>query len=308
MKKLVKIIVLTILLILPFSLKAEVTLKERNESNNYGVNKKWTIDESNINNVKNTKYVDSNEKIYDFSDILTDEEEKELKTLIDSYIERTKMDVVILTDNVPYYTDSTNEDYAVDFYDYNDFGIDFDNYNGIILFRNTYESDPYFNIYTFGNAQLYFPYIRCESILDYIYEDLKSKNYLEGFTKFIEEINYYYDSGIDEEYKNYYVDDMGYLKKRYVPPILWGLIISTFVTIIVLAVMISKNKMVKKESRANEYLDRNSIKYTKRNKKLISSHTTHHTRVDTSSGSGGGFSSSSGSSGGGHGGGGGRHG
>ena len=59
MKKLVKIIILTILLILPFSLKAEVTLKERNEANNYGVNKKWSITDSNIDNVKNTKYVDA---------------------------------------------------------------------------------------------------------------------------------------------------------------------------------------------------------------------------------------------------------
>jgi hypothetical protein len=32
----------------------------------YGVNKKWKITESNINNVKSTKYVDSSEKIYDF--------------------------------------------------------------------------------------------------------------------------------------------------------------------------------------------------------------------------------------------------
>ena len=41
MKRIIRIIVLSLLLILPLSLKAEVNLKERTESNNYGVNKKW---------------------------------------------------------------------------------------------------------------------------------------------------------------------------------------------------------------------------------------------------------------------------
>ena len=63
MKRIIRIIVLSLLLILPLSLKAEVNLKERTESNNYGVNKKWKITESNINNIKSTKYVDSSEKI-----------------------------------------------------------------------------------------------------------------------------------------------------------------------------------------------------------------------------------------------------
>ena len=80
MKRIVRIIVLSLLLILPLSLKAEVNLKERTESNNYGVNKKWKITESNINNIKSTKYVDSSEKIYDFSNVLNKEEKNELKS------------------------------------------------------------------------------------------------------------------------------------------------------------------------------------------------------------------------------------
>ena len=95
MKKIVKLIILSLLLIIPLSLKAEVNLKERTESNNYGVNKKWKVTESNINNVKNTKYVDSSEKIYDFSNVLTEEEKNELKSLVDDYIDKTKMDMVI---------------------------------------------------------------------------------------------------------------------------------------------------------------------------------------------------------------------
>lgn len=309
MKKIVKLIILSLLLIIPLSLKAEVNLKERTESNNYGVNKKWKITESNINNVKNTKYVDSSEKIYDFSNVLTEEEKKELKSLVDDYIGKTKMDMVILIDSVPYTDDYTNETYASDFYDYNDFGIDFKNYSGVILFRNTYETNPYFNVYTFGQAQLYYPQNRCDYVLDDIYEDLKSKNYLDGFTKFIDGFNTYYDKGIPKELDGYYIDDKGYIQKGYKLPLLPAFFIALIVTIIVLGIMIKKNKMVKKETRAGEYLNNGSIKYTKRNKNLISSHTTHYTRVQSSSsGGGGGFSSHSGSSGGGHGGGSGRHG
>ena len=102
---------------------------------------------------------------------------------------------------------------------------------------------------------------------------------------------------------------MGYIKKGYKLPLLTAFIVATIVTIIVLSIMVKKNKMVKKETMAGEYLNNNSIKYTKRNKNLISSHTTHYTRVESSSSSGGGsFSSHSGSSGGGHGGGSGRQG
>ena len=149
MKRIIRIIVLSLLLILPLSLKAEVNLKERTESNNYGVNKKWKITESNINNVKSTKYVDSSEKIYDFSNVLNEKEKNELKSLIDDYINKTQMDMVILTDSVPYTNDNTNDTYASDFYDYNDFGINFKNYSGVILFRNTYEENPYLGVIMF---------------------------------------------------------------------------------------------------------------------------------------------------------------
>ena len=59
---------------------AEITTYDRNVLENYGVNKKWVIDEYNKFEVLNTLCVDAKQKIYDFSDILTEEEEKELKS------------------------------------------------------------------------------------------------------------------------------------------------------------------------------------------------------------------------------------
>lgn len=64
------------------------------------------------------------------------------------------MDMVILTIDLPY-DDEQIEDYAADFYDYNDFGIDFDLYSGIIIVRNINSFNRYFNIYTFGLMHSY---------------------------------------------------------------------------------------------------------------------------------------------------------
>ena len=69
---------------------------DRNELKNYGVNKKWTINENNKKNVLNTPAVDANDKIYDFAEVLTDEEEQILKEKINNFIKETKMDMVIV--------------------------------------------------------------------------------------------------------------------------------------------------------------------------------------------------------------------
>ena len=307
-KKILHILLVITVLFIGISVKAKPITLDRTESNNYGVNKKWEITEKNKKNVLETPYVDASEKIYDFSDALTDSEEEELKELIDDFIKKTKMDMVIVIPNFPYTNDKENEDYAADFYDYNDFGLDIDKYSGVIFLRNTYESDPYFNIYTFGDAQIYFSYNRLENILDSIYPDIKSKNYKEGFTSFINQMISYYNKGIPNEMRDYYVDEMGYLKKdrHFHPAWFLYIIISTAITGIIMAILIGKNKMVKKATTAGEYLEKGSVNINNRKDVFIRSHTSSYTT--SSSSGGGGFGSSGGSSGGGHSGGGGRHG
>jgi hypothetical protein len=60
---------------------AEVKTYDRNVLENYGVNKKWEINESNRHNVMNTHAVDASEKIYDFEDILSETDEYFLKQM-----------------------------------------------------------------------------------------------------------------------------------------------------------------------------------------------------------------------------------
>ena len=333
MKTMKKMIIILLLILFPFQVFAAPQTFDRNTLENNGVNKKWEITDSNKDHVMNTYAVDANEKVYDFAEVLTEEEENKLRERIGTFIERTNMDMVILIVNYPYpenmsnycYNENTadkqiasfNEDYAADFYDYNDFGLQFEKYDGVLLIRNT-AIDPCFNamfydMYTFGNAQLYFSQYRYDSILDGIYNNLHSGNYVSGFNDFINKTEYYIASGKESEFDNYYVDDYGYLQqypKKYKAPLEVCACISGVITLIIMIILIKKNKMVKKAHQADSYINRRTLDISNRKDVFIASHTTHYTISHDSGGGGGGggHSSHSGSSGGGHSSGGGRHG
>lgn len=295
-----------------FSLIQVNALEERTEDNNYGVNKKGIeITSSNKSNILATPYVDASEKIYDFADILTEEEEEYLYKLVQEYINKTNMDMVILTDVKSYFYDSQNEDYAADFYDYNDFGLNLENYSGVLLYRNVYESDPYFNVYMFGNAQLYYDYNRSEAMLDAIYANMRNRNYLPAFEEFIRIYTDYYEDGVPSNMKNYGIDSMGFMYQKYTYPWLWALLVSGIVSLIYASVFIGRNKMIKKAREAKDYLNDEDIDMYKTVDQYLRSHTSSYTvssSSGSSSGGGGGGRSSSGSSGRGHSSGGGRHG
>ena len=304
MKKIYKILIVLVLC-LGINVNATTNTYDRETLPNYGVNKNWEITENNKENILNTYAVDASEKIYDFSNILTEDEEKELKETIDKFIKEYKTDVVILTDDLKYMTDMENENYAADFYDYNDFGMDYNN-SGVLLFRNTYSNDPYYNIYMFGDAQLYLSKDRVEVILDNIYNHLHNQNYLKGFTKFVDDLELYYSEGIAKTMKDYEVDENGYLKKKYTIPWFQAIGISLVVTALIMFILIKKNKMVAKATKAHQYINYNQSKITNKRDVFLSTSTQSYT-ID-SGGGGSSIGSSRGSSGGGHSSGSGRHG
>lgn len=286
---------------------ADVTTIPRTEDD-LGVNKDITITESRKKIILNTPRVDAAEKIYDFANILDENTKQQLYEKAKDYVSHTSMDIVILTLDFTY-SDSQIENYAVNFYDYNDFGLDFDNYSGILIVRNANNYNRFFNIYTFGDAQLYYPYERCEEILDNIYEDIRSDRYLEGFSLFINDAKDFYDDGIPSDYDDYYIDDTGHVQRSYSIPWIGVTISAGIVTTIVVIILVKKNKMVKKATEAENYLNRNSINYKKSNDIFLHSRTSSYTVSSSSGGGGGSFGGSrTGSSGRGYGGGGGRHG
>lgn len=296
-------------ILLPTTVNAEVTTYNREELKNYGVNKKWNINTNNKDNILKTYAVDSNQKVYDFSNVLTDEEEQKLTDRMNSFTEKYKIDIVILTDNYQYTEDSQNTTFATDFYDYNDFGINYEKYDGVMLFRNTYEQNPYFDAYSFGNAQLYFYDTRLSNTLDYIYDDIHSKAYYSGFNKFIDKMEEYYNEG---KLTDYYVDESGFLQKQktasyYLKMIGLSMLIALVITGIIIYILIKKNKMVLKATKATVYMNKEKSKITNVQDNFITSNTTSYV-ISSDTSSGGGHSSSGGSSGGGFSSGGGRHG
>lgn len=286
--------------------KNKVVTKERNQENNYGVNKHWKITDSNLDNIISTPYVDSNKKVYDFADILTDEEEQTIYSYSKEFMDKTGMEMIFVTIDMSYTYDKENEDYAADFYDYNDFGLDLEHYDGILLLRNNYSDNRYYDMYTFGKAQLYFDQDRYDDILDSIYYKLSNDQYLKGFEQFKDKCLNYYNKGIAPTYKHSYIDENGFIKKHYVPPFILCFVISNAITTTILIILVKKNKMIKKATEASLYIDKKTINYNIKEDKFITSKTTSYTSSSSSGGSGGG--SHSGSSGGGHSSGGGRHG
>lgn len=283
--------------------KSDVKVFDRTSTNNWGVNKHWNIDNGNLNNVKSIPYVDVSDKVYDFAGVLTDKEEEQIYSKIQDFIEKNNVDMVVVTIDMAYSSDSKNEKYAADFYDYNDFGLNLNNYSGILFLLNNYSQDRYYDMYAFGDAQLYFDQNRADNILDGIYSYFSGNNYSSGIKSFISKCSDYYDKGIVSKYKHAYVDENGYIKFNYYVPFLPCVGGALVFTLIVMLILIKKNKMVRKATTASEYMDKDSINYTQHLDQFVRSHTTHYT-ISSSSGGGG---SHGGSSGGGHFSGGGRH-
>ena len=283
---------------------------ERTQENNYGINKK--LPHPSTSAAKKIPLVNANEKVYDFADILTEAEEKQIYDLINMFIKETHMDLTFITIDEKY-TYKEVEDFACDFYDYNDFGIDLKNYSGIVIIRNNRiysDGYKYYYVATSGLARLYYADGgRLENLLDDMQPLFRSEKYVAGITAFVKKGISYYQDGYDSKYKSMfikdvYVDENGDLNAKYCIPVVVRVFGSGLITLITMLILVSKNKMVRKAVTANQYLDKGSINYTQSMDQFVRSHTTHYTVSSSSGGHGG---SHGGSSGFGHGGGG-RHG
>lgn len=252
----------------------------------------------NIIFISKVKALDTSLKIYDYRELLTESEEKLLKEKIDTFIDTYNMDMVLVT--VDDHNNSSTMEYADDFYDYNGFGIGIHNDGLILVIDNNFEKENLW-ISTTGEAIRMYDDYRIDNILDVIYEEY---NYYELFNKFIDECSYYANIGIPSSNKNTYINSHGDLVHKRKFPLFISFGISAAISTIVLLVLINKNKMVKKATEANVYMNKDNINITERKDQFITTHTTS-VRINTNTGGGsGGSSTHSGSSGISHGGGG----
>ena len=280
---------------------ASVETCNRQDLDNLGVTK-FKVTNSNKEYVLKTPCVNASERLYDFAEILNDDAENALLTKINEFEKKTGFDFVIVTASFPYNLDEINEDYASDFYDFNDFSK-----NGVIFLRNANPSDPYYGVYYFGEAQLYYE-PDTDRFLDNIYNYIRNGSYVEGIDYLIDMMITDYENG--DKLNNYYIDEDGYLVKKFniVGSIFISGISALIVTIVYISSLVRRNKMILVATKATSYVDRDNIRYTVNKNNFINTVTTSHYIGSTSSGSsGGGHHSSGGHSGGGHSGGG-RHG
>ena len=290
MKRYIKLsLVFFVLFIFNITLVSASTNTNTRTEDNYLINDWIEVTDSNRGNILNTPSVNADEKIYDFADLYTDSEEKDLYNEVNSYIQSYNMDLVIVTINRN--NKSSPQEYADDFYDYNDFGIS-SNRDGILFLIDMQNREIYMS--TTGTAiEMYNDY-RINEALDSVYTYMSDEDYYEGTSNYIDIIKDYAASG--------YPNNSTISNKGDRPSIVTTMIVSLIITIIIMGILISKNKMVRKATTAEEYLNKESVNIKNISDILVSSNTTKQ-KIEHNTSSGGSSTHHS-SSGGSHGGGG----
>lgn len=247
-------------------------------------------------NVLSTPSVNADEKIYDFAEILTDEEEQKLYESVKEFIAHTNLDLAIVTINTNVKT-STRE-YADDFYDYNDFSI-----NGLAFVIDM--QNRIFYISTAGTAVLYYDDSRIEYTLSALDLPMYNHEYFNACNTLIERITNYYNQGFSDNNNKYVVIGTKIYRKT---PYLTLTIIAIGSAIFGTLILALRNKKVKQATNSNDYFDQKAFEITKDTKNFITSNTSRVYIPPADTGGGGGHSSGggfhSGSSGASHGGGG----
>lgn len=238
--------------------------------------------------ISNIYAADNSIKVYDYAQVLTATEEKNLKNSIDLFIANYNMDMALVT--VKYHDKSNTMNYADDFYDYNNFGIGTNKDGVIFVIDFTF---GYTDIWmsTSGKAIDIYTDDRIDSILDSVaYE--KDNGYYEMFNTFINKSDYYAKQGVSTNTIN--DSNINWLNI---------IIFSFIVPTIIIVIFVLRNKMVRHSTNANQYLVKNSVVINKRDDRFVTTHTTS-VRINDSSSSGGRSSTHTSSSGRSHGGGG----
>lgn len=295
-------LVITLLPILNVS-ASDYEILTRNEANNYGVNKNIEVTNTRLPYILSTPYVsNSKNHVYDFADLLTDEEEDEIKRKASELKEKLDTEIVIyIFNNQSAYNAQNEDDLAADFYDYNDFGMDIDDqYSGVLLLINKLDngsvsSGGYMNCRSFGNAQLMLNSYRLDNMVDRLEDNMWSGRYYATAIQFMDLVEDYYEAGSWDVNGDYYLDEYGMLVKKQKLPVFQAIIISGIITLIVILILVNKNKMVKKAQNAAGYLDKSESHIDVSQDNFVRQ--THHSYTRSSSSGGGGGGSSRGSSG-----------
>ena len=264
--------------------------------------------------------IDNTQYVYDYADVLTDEEELELQERCDKLSQKLDMDVVIVSARDR--GDKSDVEYADDFYDYGGYKesgilylIDEDDGGGVyfstcglaMVYLDDYDIDDLIDA-VWDNFADYYYYDSARDYLDFVEDVVGSRKKQNAF----EELEDAWNEGGYVDYEDFWYDYEDEIYDAYDGNLFTGLqnagtcfLIALVVAgISVLIMCISSSTRVTVNSRT--YMEKDSFKMLHQFDRYTHTTTTSH-KVDSSSGSGGsrgGSSSHRSSSGRSHGGGG----
>ena len=130
------------------------------------------------------------ERVFDYADVLTDEEEQQLREQIAKAQRRHQIDIVLVTikEDVEQngYWETQMMNIADDFYDENAFGYDRVHGDGILLLDNWYEGQEGSWLSTCGRVYESFSTRDIDRVLDAVYEKVE-ENPFEGYKAYVDE-------------------------------------------------------------------------------------------------------------------------
>ena len=244
--------------------------------------------------------VDNTLKVYDYADLLSDEEEKELYLKAVNFIEKYNLDMVFVTiDENPYgNSDRDIALYAEDFYEYSEFGMN-SSHDGIIILIDMDNRAPVVTVT--GEGILIYDDERKTSMNDNAFNYLADSKYYDAFLSYIKDAERYADAGVAPSNKDYCIDEQGeyYKCREKEKSVNWLVTAITSVLGVLFPVVAHTKKYrgIKVATKADTYLKESEI--TAKQDRFLTTFTSrvpvHH---DDGTGHGGGGSSISHGSGG----------
>jgi len=220
------------------------------------------VNSYNRNIILNTPKVNELEKIYDFADLFTDNEEALLYNKVNNYISKSNLDMAIVT--IDYNPKNSAMNYADDFYDYNYFGTG-STHDGVLFLIDMDTREMY--ISTTGEAILVYDDNRIDKILDDTYIKISNKDYYGCADKFVEKAEHYFILGIPSSNLDSTIDSNGdYIYDEYgssydVEAFLVFLVISFVIALIIVFIMKGKHRTIKKATSAWAYMHNPAFTY-----------------------------------------------
>ncbi len=232
--------------------------------------------------------VNENLKVYDYADILTSEQEKNLRAIIQGKLmEELHCDGLIVTLPGPIFESSENFDaneyFAKSFFFFNDFGFnDFEisDYDAFIFVIDI--QSRRFTIFDHGKPAKHF-------ITGGNYEDYRSL-----ITDYLRSENY--GQGLQLLLNTFYDDYLPYTDGRFFTPQvktwLWISIgVGAFLALMIVLIAKMAHKVVRRAAYAGNYVVKNSFRLNHQYDKFVRTYTTRVARPKDTGGSGGGRSS-----------------